>query len=191
MIRKRIIFASILLSFLFHHSAVNYSNKVLAASNYDYTVLPQNTNQNYNSINSYNNTNNINNANNTYAETVRTVKRPEWYEFAPLDYENPKKYKIPFTNPQFDSNYWYERKQDFENYLSQCDSRAGEYKNLCYEKLRAREIQLSNSWEPMSVRAGRVSAQYRQHLREQQILDAMTRPIQVNHTGTFYHNIRY
>lgn len=185
MIRKRIILASILLGFLFHYAAVNYSNKVLAASNYDYTVVPQSADINYNGMNNYSD------INNTYTETVRTVKRPEWYEFAPLDYENPKKYKVPFTNPQFDSNYWYERKQDFESFLSQCDRRTGEYKNLCYEKLRAREIQLTNNWEPMSVRAGRVSAQYRQHMREQQILDAMTRPIQVNHTGTFYHNIRY
>ncbi len=129
------------------------------------------------------------NISNNLTETyISTVPRPEWYEFAPLEFENPEKCKgfyISFSCT--DRNYWYDRKQNFEYYLSQCDRSSGRQRDICYSKLRDRELNLNTSYIPASQQFSNNLERQRQIDIQNKMIDAMTRPQQINVNGTMHH----
>lgn len=87
------------------------------------------------------------------AETnYESPNRPDWFEFCPAQYEHPPVYD---NNSYFvymkravqqDGNYWRQRKDNFERFLSECDSRDGQVREACYVRLRTREQSLSQQW---------------------------------------------
>ena len=132
------------------------------------------------------------NANVSTNEYVSSVPRPEWFEFCPIEYENPKHYKIPFTAKQFDSNDWYNFKQGFESMLAICDSKTGKYKDLCYIKLRQKWTYKISNFVPAKIRWAQYSANYQKRQMQNRIIDAMTSPVNVNvdFNGRLYHHFR-
>ena len=98
-----------------------------------------------------------NNTPTQYSTIVHTDKitynpyRPEWTEFCPLGFENPvydgERYFIYYKKiNQENNNYWYYRKQKFNEALKKCDAVDDlDFKNICYSKIRDRENSLNIS----------------------------------------------
>lgn len=119
-----------------------------------------------------------------------TVPRPEWYEFAPIEYENPIKCKgfyISFSCT--DRNYWYNRKENFESFLRDCDRRSGHYRDMCYSKLREREYNLNNNFVPASQQFAQNMERQRQIQMQEKMIDAITKPQQINVYGNVKHDV--
>ena len=125
--RKRVIFLGISLGILVNQFMLYECNKVLSEPNYSYASASQTNNM---VITKQDLLYDENAEKSTYIQSYQsTVKRPEWYEFAPLEFENPYYTKRPVKNVSRDNNYWYERKQNFEYYLQLCDNKQGEYRD--------------------------------------------------------------
>ncbi len=171
-----------------------YINRTYAAPNYSYEV-------NNNTVPEYN-------LNSNFVKIIRGDKsaynpyRPEWTEFCPLGLENPvydgERYFLYHKKAnQENNNYWYNRKQKFNEAIKKCDAVDDlVYKNICYSKIRDRENNLNIS------RQNEVA--YQRQQREQQVnfqrmYQLQTAPRQlniwhygsVNHSGTINHNVRW
>ena len=116
-------------------------------------------------------------------DIISVIPRPEWYEFCPLEFENPKHYTIPLTNPHFDNNYWYKRKKEFEKYLNECDKKEGQYRFICYDKLRSREISLSLKWVPMRQKCINFNNNWQRTRERAELIDAIKNK-NIYHSGT-------
>ncbi len=94
--------------------------------------------------------------------------RPEWKEICPygMEYVAPdNSFHMPGTMKALhaeDSNYWYQRKQNFEKELSFCDSVDIGSRNACYEKLRMREYQTNSTYVSAQERYAQRQAQWAQ-----------------------------
>lgn len=76
--------------------------------------------------------------------------RPEWKDFAPYGWDkvtlDPKEgtyWTTEKINKATARRYWYERRQDFEKDLAQCDRLQKDYKYACYEKLKIRQANIN------------------------------------------------
>ena len=76
--------------------------------------------------------------------------RPEWKDFAPYGWDNvtldPKEgtyWNTEKIQQATARHYWYDRRQDFERDLAQCDRLQNEYRNACYEKLKIRQANIN------------------------------------------------
>lgn len=121
---------------------------------------------------------------------VGSVPRPEWFEFCPIEYENPKCYKVPFTNAQFDSNDWCKLKRKFEELRADCDSRDGMYKDICYDKLRHDWKYKTTHFTSTVEKFQQWSNNYQRMQMQEKFIDAINRPVQVNVNGNLYHPFR-
>ena len=136
-----------------------------------YNMLPEgNSNTSY-----YNYNNQNNNYNNQYyRETIptKTVKRPQWSDIAPLEWENPQHYNVAFTNRQFDSNDWYKLKQEFEGLLAKCDAKTGEAQNACYEKLVYEETYKLNNFTSTREKWNQWSEKFQHQMDKDKIINS-------------------
>ena len=163
MVRKRVIIGSICCGLIFSQLFALNTCRANTNGEFQYNLKPRNPMEDENEIATPTHTNNNSNinvisidkevyqqaipinipnqTNYNYQDTetyTYTVPRPEWWEFCPIEFENPKHYKIPITNAQFDNNDWYKLKQEFEGYLADCTKLSGQQRDICYSKLRSK-----------------------------------------------------
>ena len=80
------------------------------------------------------------------AEEDFGVNVPEWSDFAPTAFVNVKEPKC-LGKLNVNSKYWYERKVDFENALTECkELSANDERFSCYEKLKVSQYKLNNDY---------------------------------------------
>ena len=103
------------------------------------------------------------------AETQKyNPNRPEWNEFCPFGMENAvidTKFHLPMSQKGLtakEQNYWVERKQDFEQNLSFCDSVEKASQDACYQKLRNRQYQINATYDSPQEKAAQQQAQFMQ-----------------------------
>lgn len=171
-------------SFNQNQPKTNYQNYEKRQNSY----LDVNKNQiQQSTMNNYNNSNYS--YNNEYSAPVERyvyqVQRPEWWEFCPMEYENPKHVKVPITNAQFDNNDWYNLKVAFEKYVSDCDKYVNEQRDRCYQKVRYKMNVRTQNFVSTRDKWQTFWGNYRQIQNEDKIIDAMTKPQQINVNGTF------
>lgn len=86
------------------------------------------------------------------ANTEYNPNRPEWNDFCPLGMINAQKVEPKWYNSYYakldikDKNYWADRRIDFEQSLTKCDSLDKNNQNACYEKLKQRQASLNSTY---------------------------------------------
>lgn len=81
-----------------------------------------------------------------FAEDETGVNVPQWSDFAPKAFVNVKEPK-GLGKLNINNSYWYERKVDFENELSECTNKeSSEEKFSCYEILKTKQFKLNNDY---------------------------------------------
>lgn len=150
MISKKIIFGTICAGLLFARLFALSSCQANSEENFQYNLTPRNPidnevlplesveteNKNINQNQQVPTINNPVVTNAQREEYVYTVSRPEWWEFCPIEYENPVYHKIALSNAQLVSNDWFKLKKEFEKYISTCDGSQGHQRDLCYSRVR-------------------------------------------------------
>lgn len=63
------------------------------------------------------------------------VSKPQWSEFCPTNYINAKPSRFNDV-----SNYWYNRRVQFDESMAFCIPYSGESLNSCYSKIRNEEL---------------------------------------------------
>ena len=128
--------------------------------------------------------------------------RPSWREFVPYGLEDVE----PDYNSYFvyakrcraqRNNYWYERRQDFENDILYCDKLSKQYRKSCYEKVRIRQNRINDEYskqEAIAQKQREASMRYiqeniekdRQRAHE---LELRRQPINVQYNGVMHHDV--
>ena len=143
-------------------------NETKNRQNNNYQVPIQNNNSliQYGEDTTVKYTQNVPQTYNGYVNNSYNPNRPEWRDFCPHGWENvtldPKEgtYLIAAkANLASARRYWYERRTNFEKDVSNCDMVQPEYKNICYQKIAARQLKLNQERET-----------YVQQLREEQLI---------------------
>lgn len=72
---------------------------------------------------------------------AEVILAPEWSEFCPVEYLNAKPSKW-----SKDTDYWYNRRIQFENSISRCSSCTGNDLKSCYDQVRVVEQNKNKLW---------------------------------------------
>lgn len=81
-----------------------------------------------------------------FAEEDFGVNVPEWSDFSPKAFVNVKEPK-GLQKLNVTAKYWYQRRVEFENALSDCKSlEANDERFSCYEKLKVAEFKLNDDY---------------------------------------------
>lgn len=81
-----------------------------------------------------------------FAEEDFGVNVPEWKDFAPTAFVNVKEPK-GLGKLNVTARYWYERKVEFENGMTECKSlSANDERFSCYETLKVKQFKLNNDY---------------------------------------------
>lgn len=86
---------------------------------------------------------------------IQIVEEPKWEEFCETGYENAKLREkknifniINFVDAeQTKSNYWAQRRDNFENAINHCKTLNDEEKSYCYEGVRKSELERNEMYE--------------------------------------------
>ncbi len=86
---------------------------------------------------------------------VQIVAEPKWEEFCESGYENAKLREnknifniINFVDAeQTKSNYWAQRRENFEKAINHCKTLSDEEKSYCYEGVRKTELERNEMYE--------------------------------------------
>lgn len=70
------------------------------------------------------------------------ILAPEWSEFCPVEYLNAKQSKWSKN-----TDYWYNRRLQFETSVSRCNSYTGNDLKSCYEHIRTVEENKNKVWQ--------------------------------------------
>ena len=91
---------------------------------------------------------------------VKNVEVPKWEEFCESGYENAhlreKKNILNVINfvdaEQTKSNYWAQRRENFEKAINHCNTLNEDEKNFCYEGVREAELERNEMYEQQRKR---------------------------------------
>lgn len=72
---------------------------------------------------------------------AEVILAPEWSEFCPVEYLNAKQ-----TKWSKDTDYWYNRRIQFEASLAKCNSYTGDDLKYCYNHIRTVEENKNKVW---------------------------------------------
>lgn len=100
-----------------------------------------------------------------YAEVILA---PQWSEFCPVSYMNAKDSKW-----NKDSNYWYERRVQFENALNQCSNYKNDDLKSCYSQIRDAELNKNKAWNQKVDARNLEHEEYIEYRNKQQTVDAV------------------
>lgn len=72
---------------------------------------------------------------------AEVILAPQWTEFCPASYTNAQPSKLNSSK-----TYWYNRRLQFEDSISQCGSYTGEDLKSCYSQVRSAELSKNKVW---------------------------------------------
>ncbi|MBS4759901.1 MAG: hypothetical protein KHX03_04305 [Clostridium sp.] len=99
---------------------------------------------------------------------AEVVMAPQWSEFCPPNYLSAKASKWN-TN----SDYWYNRRVQFENTISQCSSYKGADLKSCYSQIRESELNKNKAWNLKVEQREKEHQEYIEYRNKQQAVDAV------------------
>lgn len=99
---------------------------------------------------------------------AEVILPPQWSEFCPVSYMNAKASKL-----SQDSNYWYNRRIQFEDSLSLCSQYQGEDLKSCYAQIRKAELNKNKSWNAKQAARNQAHQEYIEYRNKQQTIDAV------------------
>lgn len=70
------------------------------------------------------------------------VLAPQWSEFCPVEYLNAQSSKWNKNN-----DYWYTRRNQFQESISRCNAYTGENLKSCYEQVKLSEQNKNKAWD--------------------------------------------
>ena len=98
---------------------------------------------------------------------------PEWTEFCPPKYCDSN--ENAFSK---DATYWYKRRLQFNNALSQCSAYKGEELDKCYEEIREAEARKNKVWDVRQEEKYRTTEYNREYEMERMQLYGINRIIE-------------
>ena len=104
----------------------------------------------------------------TTAILAEVILAPQWSEFCPVSYMNAKASRL-----STDSNYWYHRRMQFEEALSQCNPYQGEDLKSCYAQIRSAENNKNKYWKAKQAARKEAHQEYLEYQRKQQTINAV------------------
>lgn len=99
---------------------------------------------------------------------AEVILAPQWSEFCPVSYMNAKASKL-----STDSNYWYNRRIQFENALSLCTPYQGEDLKSCYAQIRSAEHNKNKAWNSKQAAREQLHQEHLEYQRKQQTINAV------------------
>lgn len=99
---------------------------------------------------------------------AEVILAPQWSEFCPVSYMTAKPSKLSKNN-----TYWYERRIQFENAVSQCSSYKDKDLKSCYAQVREAELNKNKSWNEKIDAQNREHEEYIEYRNKQQTYDAI------------------
>ena len=99
---------------------------------------------------------------------AEVILAPQWSEFCPVSYMNAKASKW-----NTDSNYWHERRIQFENALEECKPYSNDDLKSCYSQIRKAELNKNKAWNAKVEVQNKEHAEYIEYRNKQQTIDAV------------------